>query len=227
MASKKKSSVLLRLLIASFALVAFYVIFFYSDKTKINEARKKLFNIEERYGKKIDIASKKFQVHPSYLKSLIMLESSGRDNIPGRFEPHVYEKLKRVKKKHFATYESITHKMVEKISDDSLKLLASSWGPFQIMGYKTLFLNITIDELKGKDAIYWGTKWISINYGKLLRKKKYKDAFHYHNTGKLFPGDGTSRTHNPEYVYKGLKYMEFFDSLSVAKTKKSKIIFKK
>jgi hypothetical protein len=100
--------------------------------------------------------------------------------------------------------------MLEDASDEALRNLSSSWGPFQLMGYKCLLLDIKIKDIRGNEAIYYGVKWIDLTYGKYLRAKKFKDAFHIHNAGKPFPKSGISKTHNPQYVKRGLKYMEVF-----------------
>ena len=54
-------------------------------------------------------------------------------------------------------------------------------------------------------------KWVKAEYGHLLKKERYKDAFHYHNTGRTFPRSGNSQTHNPMYVTRGLEYMKYFE----------------
>ena len=105
----------------------------------------------------------------------------------------------------------ITHEMIADASDEALKNLAKSWGPFQLMGYKCLHLDVKVKDLRGDDALDWGAKWIKLEYGHLLRKKRYKDAFHYHNTGKTYPKSGIPKTHDPKYVDNGLKYMAYFE----------------
>lgn len=168
---------------------------------------------EINYGIRIDELSKEFDISASYLKALITLECSGRINVPPRFEKHVYEKLKEVRSKKRKKYEAVTHSMLKNASDDALKNLAKSWGPFQLMGYKCILLGIHIHDLRGDNSLFWGVKWINLTYGKYLRKEKYKDAFHIHNTGTSYPRFGKVRTHDPEYVDKGLSYMEYFDGL--------------
>ena len=139
-----------------------------------------------------------------------MLETSGRVPVTSRFEEHVYEKLKLVKKGVKPQYEHITTAMLRHVSDVSLRNMATSWGPFQIMGYKSVQLKIKLHNLHGKDAVYWGMKWINEDYGYLLRQGRYKDAFHFHNTGREYPLTGEPQTYDPSYVSHGLKYMTFF-----------------
>ena len=79
------------------------------------------------------------------------------------------------------------------------------------MGYKVIPMGINVVDIREEtDAEYYGVKWIRDEYGKFLKKKKFKDAFHYHNTGRRFPLDGKPRTHDPYYVQNGIKYMEYF-----------------
>lgn len=168
--------------------------------------------VELNYGEAIQSSALEFNISSSYLKALCMLESSGRKVIKPRFEKHVYEKLKLVKKGTLHNYEHVTQAMLEDASEDALKNLASSWGPFQLMGYKCLLLDIKIADIRGEKSIYWGSKWIWLTYGNYLKQSKFKDAFHIHNTGKPFPKNGKSKTYDPEYITNGLKYMAYFDT---------------
>lgn len=166
--------------------------------------------VEHNYGREIDSCAKIFGLSSAYLKSLTMLECSGKGIITPRFEPHVYNKLKKVRDGKLNKYENVTKAIIGDASDDALKNLASSWGPFQLMGYKCILLGINIKDIRGDNSVYWGVKWIDLTYGKKLKNGKFKDAFHIHNTGRPFPIIGKPFTHDPDYVYNGLKYMEFF-----------------
>ena len=73
-------------------------------------------------------------------------------------------------------------------------------------------LDIKIRDIRGDQAVYYGVKWIDLTYGETLREKKYKDAFHIHNTGSPFPSNGISKTHDPKYCNNGLKYMDWFNT---------------
>ncbi len=158
--------------------------------------------------------------------ALIMLESSGVRNPKPRFERHVYRALKAVKEGRRKDFEGITQRELRWMSDRDLKKLATSYGPFQIMGYKIYHLGISDwNDLNNRNAIKYGIQWINQDYGWLLRQHRYKDAFHYHNTGQLFPKDGVPRTTTPNYVDRGLKYMQIFralDQQQKAKTKSKK-----
>ncbi|HIA05744.1 MAG TPA: hypothetical protein EYN71_03375 [Flavobacteriales bacterium] len=166
---------------------------------------------ESNYGSGVEKAAEKYGLPASYLKALIVLECSGKKPVQPRYERHVFKKLKKVRDQKGRTFEMITHEMIADAPDDALKNLAKSWGPFQLMGYKCLHLEVKVKDLRGDDALDWGAKWIKLEYGHLLRKKRYKDAFHYHNTGNTYPKNGIPTTHDPKYVDNGLKYMAYFD----------------
>ncbi len=162
------------------------------------------------YGHDVKILAQKFNLSPEYLMALIMLECSGRGDVPPRFEQGVYNRLVEVKNFQRASLESITQKDLADASDEALRNLASSWGPFQLMGYKCLHLGIKIKDLRGGDSLYFGVKWIDGTYGDYVRKGQYADAFHIHNTGRPVPKNGKFFTYDPKYVPNGLKYMEYF-----------------
>lgn len=163
------------------------------------------------YSREIKILSKQFNLDYKYLMALIMLESSGRKDITPRFEPHVYDRLKAVQKNEHSDLESITYEDIAGADDNALRNLASSWGPFQLMGYKCIHLNIKIKDLRGSNALYWGVSWIDKTYGDYVRKGRYADAFHIHNTGRPLPKDGRYLTYDKNYVPNGLKYMKEFE----------------
>lgn len=180
----------------------------------------KLINIEDskggldmvikNYGKDIDSCAELFGINARFLKSLTMLECSGKKIFEERFEPHVYAKLKKVKFGQLKQYEHVTPEMLIDANDEAIRNLASSWGPFQLMGYKCLLLGIKVKDIRGENSIYYGVKWIDMTYGDYLKKNKFKDAFHIHNTGRPYPIIGGPRTHDPSYCDRGLKYMEYF-----------------
>ena len=162
------------------------------------------------YSHDIKILAQKFNLPPEYLMAVIMLECSGRKDVPARFEPGVYTKLLEVKERRRASLESITYKDLADATDEALRNLASSWGPFQLMGYKCLHLGIKIKDLRGNNSLYFGVKWIDATYGDYVRKGKYADAFHIHNTGRPVPKNGKYLTYDAKYVPNGLQYMKYF-----------------
>ncbi len=167
---------------------------------------------KSNYGGEVNRYAEVYKLPASYLMALIILESSGRKIIPPRFEPHVYERLKEVKEGKRVAFEHVMQHHLADASDEALKNLASSWGPYQLMGYKCLLLNIKVRDIRGKDAIYWGTRWIDLTYGNELRSGHFRNAFHIHNTGRKYPVAGKPFTHDPDYVNKGIWYMKQLDT---------------
>lgn len=207
-----KGLLILFLLLLGAVLSIVYLIPYLQKEKNINiEDRKSgLEMVTKNYGHVIDSCAAVYNISAAYLKSLCMLECGGRKVFEERFEPHVYEKLKQVKFGTLNNYEHVTPQMLEDANDDALKNLASSWGPFQLMGYKCLLLDIKVKDIRGENAILYGAKWIELTYGNYLKTKKYKDAFHIHNTGRPHPTLGQARTHDPDYCARGKKYMAFF-----------------
>ena len=204
-------------------LIYFYSILFiiiiigvtiYNNKQKENNNKGGFKFAIKNYKQQIDSFGKHFNIPTSYLMALIMLESSGKKNIKPRFEKKIYKKLLQVKKGKLNKFENIRQKDLIKLSKSDIRLLSYSYGPFQIMGYKTILLKVSIDSLVGKNHLYWAIKWINITYGNYLRKKQYRHAFHIHNTGKKYPKNGKTFTYDPKYVKNGLKYIKYFESLN-------------
>ncbi len=170
-------------------------------------------NAIENYKSDVDKYAKKYNLPPSYLMALIMLECSGRKNVKPRFEKHVYIKLQKLRNGEIKKFEDLVQTDVKNLSNSALKELSKSYGPFQIMGYKSIKMGIDVTDLKGRKSVAYGAKWINDEYGNYLRKKRYKDAFHLHNTGQTYPKNGKPRTHDPKYVENGLYYLKYFDDL--------------
>jgi len=164
----------------------------------------------DNYGAAFKQLGKEFDIAPEYLAALCMLESGGRKPAGSRYEKHVYARLKLVQMGFKQKYEHVTSASLKDAGDEALQNLATSWGPFQLMGYKCLLYDINVRDLREEDGTYWGVKWIHEAYGKFLKEGDYKNAFHFHNTGRRFPANGISKTHDPGYVNKGLELMACF-----------------
>ena len=141
---------------------------------------------------------------------MIQLESGGRKPAGKRFEFHVFERLNEVRNGKRKQYEQITSADLVGASDEAIRNLATSWGPFQLMGYKCIQLDVQLRDIRGKDAVREGVKWIDLTYGDVLRSGRYEDAFHMHNTGKPLPANGEPTTFHPDYVNRGMTYMRKF-----------------
>jgi hypothetical protein len=166
---------------------------------------------EQNYGEQIAEIADDMDLPYPYLMSLAVLECSGEKPAGQRFERHVFNELMKVKQGKRKKYELATREKLEDMDEEEIRALATSWGPFQLMGYKVFELDISIEELSNDDdACYHGARWIKKQYGKYLSKGKWKDAFHIHNTGKRFPISGRPKTHSPYYVSDGLRYMKHY-----------------
>tara|TARA_Y100000385_G_C12960377_1_gene579512 strand:+ start:392 stop:1054 length:663 start_codon:yes stop_codon:yes gene_type:complete len=166
---------------------------------------------QKNYGAEVRKWSVHYNVPFPYLMALIQLESAGRKPAGKRFEAHVFERLAEVKQGKRTHYEHVTQANLEEANEEALRNLATSWGPFQLMGYKCILLDRQIRDIRGQDAVRAGIEWIHLTYGDALRNGKFQDAFHLHNTGKPFPKSGTPSTFHPDYVEKGLRFMEAYD----------------
>lgn len=178
-------------------------------KLTLNE-RISIKRIKKNYEADIDRYAKELELPAHYFKALALLECSGKLPSHSRLEKHVFQQLKDVRDSIKTDYFGITKTQIEYADDDALKNLASSWGPFQVMGYQVIPMGLNVSDLRGDKATYWGMVWIKKRYGRYLKKKRYKDAFHIHNTGRPYPIIGKPLTYNSHYIPNGLKYMECF-----------------
>ena len=164
------------------------------------------------YGEEVQAEAEQRGLPAAYFLALIELECGGRRPAGRRFEAHVFERLRAVQAGERERLEHVTTAALQGASEEALRNLATSWGPFQLMGYKCIGLEIQIRDLRGDAAIPLGIRWIDETYGDALRAGRFKDAFHLHNTGQPFPADGVARTFHPEYVERGLALMQRFES---------------
>ena len=165
---------------------------------------------QENYGRQAREAAALHGVPEAYLLALIALETSGRRPAPSRFERHVYARLKKVQRGQLVSYQGITGRRLRATDDRTLRWMATSWGPFQIMGLNAVKAGIPIMALSGPRGVHWGARWIRLQYGKVLKRKQYRDAFHLHNTGRPFPASGRAQTHDPRYVPRGMRLLRAF-----------------
>ncbi len=184
----------------------------FASKSHSVNARK---NVEQNYQTEVVRVAEGYDLPPSYLLALIILECGGHDPCGSRFEPKRFRQLKNLRDGKRRKFESLRRTDLEGKTDDQIRQLATSWGTFQIMGYHTLTLStemdpIDVDDLTGARAIEIGVHWIDVNYGSLLRDERYKDAFHMHNTGRLYPKIGGPKTYDPQYIPNGLAHMSYF-----------------
>jgi len=162
---------------------------------------------EENYGEEVEKYAKIYQLPSPYLKALIVLESSGKKPPSTRFEKKIYRELIEVRDGKRVTCQGLRRKDIRGLSNGAIKNLSTSWGPFQLMGYQALKLNVHVKDIRGPESVKWGIKWINDAYGDYLRKGKFEEAFRIHNTGRPH-----GRTYDSDYVKNGLKHIEHFQS---------------
>lgn len=164
------------------------------------------------YSEEVALLSKELELPYEYLMALIVLECSGNKPAGHRFEKGVFNALRRVQEGKSRKFENLSMEALQGCDEACLTNLATSWGPFQLMGYKVIPMGLDVLDIRDEEsAARHAAEWIKQEYGHFLAKKKWKDAFHYHNTGDRFPLSGKSRTHDPYYVSDGLKYMRHFN----------------
>lgn len=170
-----------------------------------------LARVSMRYGAQIEQLVDARDLPASYFEALIFLETGGRPS--PRQEPAVFEKLRQVRDGERQRLGAVTQGAIHDASDEALMNLATSWGPFQILGWHCLEIGILVADIRGEDTLAWGVTWIDKEYGHLLRTERFQDAFHYHNAGSLYPSSGPPRTYHPDYVERGLRSMRAFEEL--------------
>ncbi len=166
--------------------------------------------LEQNYAAQIEEVCQTYQLPAEYFKALVILESSAKLPAPTRFEPHVFERLKTVQSGESERYGSFTTAQMKLYDEATLKKLATSWGPLQIMGYHCIPLGIDFEQLQGTQAVKYAIEWADKSYGKYLREGDFTNAFHIHNTGRPVPASGITKTHDPDYVRKGMALIKKF-----------------
>jgi hypothetical protein len=179
-----------------------------TEPPNLGDLRYLMGKVQHNYGAEVDTICRKHRLPPEYFKALILLECGGQKPAPSRFEAGVLEKLQAIQAGTLDRYSGITAAHLQGRSAAELRLLATSWGPMQIMGYHALLMGVSVDDLKGQKAVFYGIKWSKELYGRYLREYRLKDAFHFHNRGRPYPSLGPPQTHDPYYVDRGLIYAE-------------------
>ncbi|MFM9006070.1 MAG: hypothetical protein ACKOSR_11295, partial [Flavobacteriales bacterium] len=116
---------------------------------------------EHNYGEQISEIADEMDLPYEYLMALAVLECSGEKPAGQRFEPHVFKEIMKVKNGKRRKYERVKQSDLVSMDDDEIRALATSWGPFQLMGYKVFEIDISIEDLSNdEDACYHGARWI-------------------------------------------------------------------
>ena len=169
------------------------------------------------YGNDLKPLADAHQLDWSYLMALTVLECSGERPCGTRFELKRYRQLKQVRDGKRRQWDGVKRSDLTGKSNAEIRALATSWGPFQIMGYHTITMSkkgpsVTVEDLTNHNALAVGVRWVSDNYGNAIRSKRFKDAFHIHNTGRPYPKVGAPRTYDPNYVSNGLQFIRYFQA---------------
>lgn len=179
---------------------------FFGRSCAVKVSQEAIKRVNLNYGEEVASICAEMELPASYFKALIILECSAKKNPASRYEPHVFLKLKAVKDGKLSSYSGLKKADLATYSDQTLKLLATSWGALQLMGYNCIKLGISIDELKGQNSLRYSILWCKNNYGAYLENRDFRNAFHIHNTGKPHPTFWFAQTHDPAYVYRGIAY---------------------
>jgi len=166
----------------------------------------------DNYGAKVAMEAEEMGLPYAYLMALIALECSGRKPCPPRYEEGINAKLVALRSGERKRFEGIPSKTVHDATDEAIRNLAMSWGPFQVMGYKCIQMNMNVADIRGEKSLQHGMQWIVQNYGGDLSAGRFRDAFHRHNAGKPYPKSGEPDTHDKNYVPKGLAHMKWFEA---------------
>ena len=199
------------ILLASFGVVIAFMFWENGPVGIVDQPANVMERVKFNYGAEVKEFSDEMSLPYEYFMALIVLECSGNKPSGSRFEPHVFSSLKDVRDGNREKYENIRPEIIVNASDDALRNLATSWGPLQLMGYKCIGMKVNVEDIRGDNAVYHAISWVNDEYGDLLRKGKYKDAFHMHNTGRKYPLVGMPKTHDPFYVQKGLQYIAYYE----------------
>lgn len=164
--------------------------------------------VERNYGKAIEEVCQEEGVSANYFKALAILEVSARATPPSRTEGIIWKRFQEVRSGAREKYSFFTTEDLKSRSDTDLKFMATSWGPFQIMGFHAIREGFPLKNLRNEHAVRTGIRWCIGNYGEYLRREDFRNAFHIHNTGKPLPKIGRPLTTDPDYVQKGVAYMK-------------------
>ena len=161
----------------------------------------------ERYGQIFKTFSIQHDISWSFIMALYVMECVDTMECGGQYDKTVFQELKNVRAGKLKEYKDITAHHVVASSNDALRELATSWGPFQIRGYRAVPYGITISQLKSEKAVEYSILWIAKAYGALLKKYTCQEMFlqhiHYHSRV-------LTTISSLEYASQGCKYMEWF-----------------
>ncbi len=199
------------LILLLLGVVVYYVYYhFFSSYTQPDAVDK----LRANYEAEIEQICQEKALPSAYFKALVILESSAEKPAAQRFESHVFDKLQEVQAGKRARYGKFTTQQMQLLSENTIRKLATSWGPLQLMGYHCIPMGISFDQLTGPEALSHAIDWVDRTYGQYLRAGDYENAFHIHNTGRPIPVTGETQTYDPDYIVKGMEYIAYFEENS-------------
>ena len=97
--------------------------------------------IIEQWGALVAEVCRASSVPPEFLLALIANESGG-DASAERFEPRVFERFKQIAAGNHPAWGAVTAQLLAGLGDDALRVLATSYGLTQVMGYNAAFRHV-------------------------------------------------------------------------------------
>jgi hypothetical protein len=178
--------------------------------------------IYARLGRQIQQACEGTGVPPAFLAALISLENAPLRAGAGRFEPKVFRALRLVrlglprltKRGLVRDYNGITRQDLTGLTLPQLRLLATSWGYTQVMGWWTIPLRCRISDLQSPQThLPIAVRLLELVAGAraktdYLKAGNYEACFRVWNTG-----SPTGKTHDPRYAPRGLAVLAAYAEL--------------
>lgn len=167
----------------------------YSKKDVDSIARK----IVKQFGSRLQSLD---PLYRKFIAGLIGVEAkktaTGFDESGKRFEPGVYQALKKVRDGLRPEYNRLTKKDLSDASDDALKNLATSWGATQIMGWHVIknLPGASVDDLRNPEKhLKYAQDLARLVAAGYITGNNLAAAYRIWNTG-----SPTGKTHDPDYV---------------------------
>lgn len=180
--------------------------------------------MRQRLGTQIQQATASSGVSEAFLAALISLENAPMKASATRFEPHVLRRLRLVqlglgyvsRGKWRRDYNGITRVDLKGLSSPQLRLLATSFGYTQIMGWWSIPLKVTVESLQNPSThlpiavrLLERVAGVGRQDGQnFLKLGDFAAAFRIWNSG-----SPTGKTHDPKYVERGLAVLDAYRAL--------------
>ena len=141
-------------------------------------------------------------------------------NIPPRFEPNIFKRIKAVAEGEPAEYAGVTQTDLAGTDASYWRDLSSSWGPTQIMGYHAVRLNESLWNLRQPSTHYPIAAKIMAEFTdrfNLDPTKQFEEMFRVWNVGVPHGRE----TFDPNYISNGIMRMQIWQALSDLENAKS------